>query len=104
MSLAGSVRVRHGKYGMGVTGESPMVCLPEESLIPLRSCFNAFSRVDVRVDVKIPGGVNHAVLYTNVLFRHSVITTLAIRAASDLRHVTIIEMSAWRGVLLERSL
>jgi ChAPs (Chs5p-Arf1p-binding proteins) len=22
------------------------------------SCFNAFSRVDVRVDVKIPGGVN----------------------------------------------
>jgi ChAPs (Chs5p-Arf1p-binding proteins) len=23
----------------------------------LRSCFNAFSRVDVRVDVKIPGGV-----------------------------------------------
>ena len=23
----------------------------------LESCFNAFSRVDVRVDVKIPGGV-----------------------------------------------
>lgn len=23
----------------------------------LSSCFNAFSRVDVRVDVKIPGGV-----------------------------------------------
>jgi hypothetical protein len=22
------------------------------------SCFNAFSRVDIRVDVKIPGGVN----------------------------------------------
>lgn len=24
----------------------------------LYSCFNAFSRVDIRVDVKIPGGVN----------------------------------------------
>lgn len=27
-----------------------------------RSCFNAFSRVDVRVDVKIPGGVNAYVI------------------------------------------
>jgi Chs5-Arf1p-binding protein BUD7/BCH1 len=26
------------------------------------SCFNAFSRVDVRVDVKIPGGVNAYVI------------------------------------------
>ena len=26
-------------------------------LIRVLSCFNAFSRVDVRVDVKIPGGV-----------------------------------------------
>lgn len=25
--------------------------------LPSHSCFNAFSRVDVRVDVKIPGGV-----------------------------------------------
>lgn len=25
---------------------------------PSASCFNAFSRVDVRVDVKIPGGVD----------------------------------------------
>lgn len=28
----------------------------------MRSCFNAFSRVDVRVDVKIPGGVNAYVI------------------------------------------
>jgi len=27
-----------------------------------RSCFNAFSRVDIRVDVKIPGGVNAYVI------------------------------------------
>jgi hypothetical protein len=26
------------------------------------SCFNAFSRVDVRVDVKIPGGVDAYVI------------------------------------------
>jgi hypothetical protein len=26
------------------------------------SCFNAFSRVDIRVDVKIPGGVNAYVI------------------------------------------
>lgn len=26
------------------------------------SCFNAFSRVDVRVDVKIPGGVSSYVI------------------------------------------
>ena len=26
------------------------------------SCFNAFSRVDVRVDVKIPGGVHAYVI------------------------------------------
>ncbi len=30
---------------------------PAVVLINARSCFNAFSRVDVRVDVKIPGGV-----------------------------------------------
>jgi Chs5-Arf1p-binding protein BUD7/BCH1 len=28
----------------------------------ISSCFNAFSRVDVRVDVKIPGGVNAYVM------------------------------------------
>ena len=28
----------------------------------LLSCFNAFSRVDIRVDVKIPGGVNAYVI------------------------------------------
>lgn len=27
-------------------------------LLTCRSCFNAFSRVDVRVDVRIPGGVD----------------------------------------------
>lgn len=32
---------------------SPFVEIP----MHLASCFNAFSRVDVRVDVKIPGGV-----------------------------------------------
>lgn len=31
-------------------------------LIFCYSCFNAFSRVDVRVDVKIPGGVSASVL------------------------------------------
>jgi hypothetical protein len=29
------------------------------------SCFNAFSRVDVRVEVKIPGGVESYVVDTN---------------------------------------
>lgn len=28
----------------------------------VHSCFNAFSRVDVRVDVKIPGGVHAYVI------------------------------------------
>ena len=43
---------------MAATGACPD---PSEVwIVPLtmRSCFNAFSRVDVRVDVKIPGGVN----------------------------------------------
>ena len=34
----------------------------DNSSTATRSCFNAFSRVDVRVDVKIPGGVNAYVI------------------------------------------
>ncbi len=37
--------------------------MPAESdTTPRLSCFNAFSRVDIRVDVKIPGGVNAYVI------------------------------------------
>src|SRR5712691_11221639 len=37
-----------------------LVCVGPHRLFDrlIFSCFNAFSRVDVRVDVKIPGGVN----------------------------------------------
>lgn len=44
---------------MGVTGMqsySPTSWLELTNLLH-ESCFNAFSRVDMRVDVKIPGGV-----------------------------------------------
>lgn len=43
---------------MVLTGEflrHHLICIVDSEP---RSCFNAFSRVDVRVDVKIPGGVN----------------------------------------------
>jgi ChAPs (Chs5p-Arf1p-binding proteins) len=49
---------------MGVIGG----CMRHECFISLLigmefcSCFNAFSRVDIRVDVKIPGGVNAYVI------------------------------------------
>jgi hypothetical protein len=39
---------------MGLTG---MLTLGSVWAGLMGSCFNAFSRVDVRVDVKIPGGV-----------------------------------------------
>jgi ChAPs (Chs5p-Arf1p-binding proteins) len=42
---------------MGVTGEAFYYYVYEDSNTSL-SCFNAFSRVDIRVDVKIPGGVS----------------------------------------------
>jgi hypothetical protein len=43
----------------------PFLSLPialDDTLPGTCSCFNAFSRVDVRVDVKIPGGVNAYVI------------------------------------------
>jgi len=43
---------------MVLTGEFPLPYLPYFIDNKPHSCFNAFSRVDVRVDVKIPGGVN----------------------------------------------
>jgi hypothetical protein len=36
---------------------SPLLIFRSQAILTLVSCFNAFSRVDVRVDVKIPGGV-----------------------------------------------
>lgn len=50
--------------GVGVEGPQRvlLVCCARrdgcQSLTYDASCFNAFSRVDVRVDVKIPGGVH----------------------------------------------
>ena len=44
---------------MDVTGAVVLPFLPRRfaDSSHFNSCFNAFSRVDVRVDVKIPGGV-----------------------------------------------
>lgn len=51
---------------MGATGALFCYALTSERiaeyLLSAFSCFNAFSRVDVRVDVKIPGGVNAYVI------------------------------------------
>jgi hypothetical protein len=45
----------NGRFNRGLIGTSSMVRTKS-------SCFNAFSRVDMRVEVKIPGGVKtHAV-------------------------------------------
>lgn len=49
------------------------------------SCFNAFSRVDVRVDVKIPGGV-HAYVVDLRGDRYVVATLVAVRS---LNHWTV---------------
>jgi hypothetical protein len=45
-------RVREGTYWSG-----PPLKDESQGVLTLVSCFNAFSRVDIRVDVKIPGGV-----------------------------------------------
>lgn len=59
----GSQRPRHGKCGMGAIGTSFQVSrVCGGGLVIQHSCFNAFSRVDVRVDVKIPGGVQAYVI------------------------------------------
>lgn len=49
---------------MGVTGRWLRFTRPRnpDACLPAQSCFNAFSRVDVRVDVKIPGGVQAYVI------------------------------------------
>ena len=49
---------------MVVTGAVPFSLLhrPVRLLTVYYSCFNAFSRVDIRVDVKIPGGVHAYVI------------------------------------------
>jgi hypothetical protein len=36
---------------------SALLMYRSQAVLTLVSCFNAFSRVDIRVDVKIPGGV-----------------------------------------------
>lgn len=69
MATLGSQRVRFGRFEEGRIGES--ICLSAggwrreirireltEIWMDGYSCFNAFSRVDVRVEVKIPGGVD----------------------------------------------
>ena len=50
--------------GHVLEGQERMLLVSRDSYVALpgifnsrHSCFNAFSRVDVRVDVKIPGGV-----------------------------------------------
>jgi len=47
---------------MDVTGSDPRVPRFWAIYMISLSCFNAFSRVDVRVDVKIPGGVHAYVI------------------------------------------
>jgi len=62
ITLLGFQNLLRGKSAMDVTGMSVYlrVSWPQLNLSP--SCFNAFSRVDVRVDVKIPGGVHAYVI------------------------------------------
>ena len=66
------------------------------SLWALYSCFNAFSRVDIRVDVKIPGGVNaYAVDLRGekcVLIMYSRDALLTIYAFHDDRHEATLEL------------
>ena len=56
----GSQKMLRGKFEMGVIGEYSCHTISPRILkaITIRSCFNAFSRVDIRLDVKIPGGVD----------------------------------------------
>ncbi|ELU43718.1 ChAPs family protein [Rhizoctonia solani AG-1 IA] len=59
-TLAGLQRAHHGSFALGPTGQS-ITSSAHPKLISrvsnCDSCYNAFSRLDVRVDVKIPGGV-----------------------------------------------
>lgn len=57
-TLGGSRKGQDGKFAMVAIGASEQSCVAYSWLMSLISCFNAFSRVDVRVDVKIPGGVH----------------------------------------------
>lgn len=60
----GFPRLRRGRCGMGAIGERTLIMLHLQKIYTQgrSSCFNAFSRVDIRVDVKIPGGVNAYVI------------------------------------------
>jgi ChAPs (Chs5p-Arf1p-binding proteins) len=60
--MLGLQRVLPGKFEMDVTGDCFLVGGLDLILKLGHSCFNAFSRVDIRVDVKIPGGVNAYVI------------------------------------------
>ncbi|KAH6887826.1 Chs5p-Arf1p-binding proteins-domain-containing protein [Coprinopsis sp. MPI-PUGE-AT-0042] len=51
-----------GKCGADVSGAYPRRVHLCRKFNHFYSCFNAFSRVDMRVDVKIPGGVNAYVM------------------------------------------
>ena len=57
----GIQKVHPGRFELAVIGMLYSIDIPLFLTI-VRSCFNAFSRVDVRVDVKIPGGVNAYVM------------------------------------------
>lgn len=51
-------KVRNGSYWCALLRSSCVSGLIAQA----KSCFNAFSRVDVRVDVRIPGGVHAYVI------------------------------------------
>ena len=60
-SKSAAWKVRNGCYWYGLAFTSSPVRLMKY-FHPEHSCFNAFSRVDIRIDVKIPGGVNAYVI------------------------------------------
>lgn len=60
--LPGSLSPLPGKSETGVTGMCCAVSAHGPAAKRSCSCFNAFSRVDVRVDVRIPGGVHAYVI------------------------------------------
>lgn len=61
-SKSGAFKVRNGCYWYVYVDFEVLCGLGLTCPFLIHSCFNAFSRVDVRVDVKIPGGVNAYVI------------------------------------------
>ena len=62
MRRRGLAKPNSSKSKMAVIGELITSSVRPEINNLVGSCFNAFSRVDIRVDVKIPGGVNAYVI------------------------------------------